>query len=33
MDSDTAGLLLTGLWQSVTVLGPRQLWEALGAAR
>lgn len=32
MDSDT-GLLLTGLWQSVTVLGPRQLWEALGAAR
>lgn len=29
---DTAGRLLTGLWQSVTVLGPRQLWEALGAA-
>lgn len=32
LDSDTAGLLLTGLWQYVTVLGPRQLWEALGAA-
>lgn len=31
LDSDTAGLLLTGLWQYVTVLGPRQLWGGPGS--